>query len=42
MDKSSATQPDPRLNMVGIRTGYALGGIAWLVCFVAAWLLADS
>jgi len=42
MDESSATQSDPRLNMAGIRTGYALGGTAWLVCFVAAWLLADS
>jgi len=33
---------EPKPNMIGIRTGYALGGMAWLVCFVAAWQLADS
>ena len=28
-----------RANMVGITTGYAMGGTAWLVCFYVAWRL---
>jgi hypothetical protein len=42
MDNSASTPPEkePQPNKAGIRTGYVLGGIAWLVCFVAAWQLA--
>jgi hypothetical protein len=42
-DESSSTPAEskPKPNLIGIRIGYGLGGIAWLVCFVAAWRLAE-
>lgn len=45
MDPASSSPADPQrevipppgqVNMVGIRLGYALGGLAWLTCFLVA------